>query len=90
MRVPTCVRKSRDISSFTAVRWFNTSTPERRQTSTASTHALTSETLKLRQFLLDYRKQKELAEGIGAEEEEEEESSDAGKSNLSANLKCCL
>ncbi|KAB5546693.1 hypothetical protein PHYPO_G00074940 [Pangasianodon hypophthalmus] len=53
------------------VRWFNTSTTDRRQTST-STHTTTPETLKLRQFLLDYRKQKELAEGIGAEEEEEE------------------
>lgn len=87
MRVPTCTCKSCDLSSFTAVRWFSTSTPEHRQTSIASTHTPTPEILKLRQFLLDYRKQKELAEGIGAEEEEE--SIDAGKSNLSVNLTSC-
>lgn len=69
--------------SFTAVRWFSTSTTECRQTSAASTHTPTPETLNLCKFLLDYRKQKELAEGIGAEEEE---SGNAGKSNLSANL----
>ncbi|KAK3519173.1 hypothetical protein QTP70_020000 [Hemibagrus guttatus] len=51
------------------VRWFNSSTTDLRQTSTASTHTPNPETLNLRQFLLDYRKQKELAEGIGADDE---------------------
>lgn len=72
------------------MRWFDPGATERKQTSTASTHASTPETLNLRQFLLDYRKQKELAEGVGAEEEEEEEeSADAGKSNSSASLVWC-
>lgn len=73
------------------MRWFNPGATERKPTSTASTHTSTTETLNLRQFLLDYRKQKELAEGVGAEEEEEkeeEESADAGKSNSSASLVC--
>ncbi|XP_060749364.1 TELO2-interacting protein 1 homolog [Tachysurus vachellii] len=57
-------------------RWFNSSATDLGRTSTASTHTQDLQTLNLRQFLLDYKKQKELAEGIGAEEEEEEESGD--------------
>lgn len=79
---------------FTAVRWFNTCGAEHKQRSTVSTPTPTPKVLKLHQFLLDYKKQKELAEGVGAEEE----SSDAGNSDLSANptllpiylFYCCL
>ncbi|KAF5896821.1 TELO2-interacting protein 1, partial [Clarias magur] len=59
------------------VRWFNSSTTDTPTISPSSAHTPTHETLNLCQFLLDYRKQKELAEGIGADEEEEEESGDA-------------
>lgn len=70
-----------NILCFTAVRWFNTGGTECRQTSTASTPTPTPNALKLHQFLSDYKKQKELAEGVGAEEETD----DAGNSDLSAN-----
>ncbi|KAI5609229.1 TELO2-interacting protein 1-like [Silurus asotus] len=56
------------------VRWFNTSAANRRKTSIARGNTQTSEALNLHQFLLDYRKQKDLAEGIGVEEEEGAES----------------
>lgn len=69
------------------VRWFKASTIGRRQTSTASTRTPTPEMLNLRQFLLDYRKQKELAEGIGAEEEEESSDAEAPRSEAAPEVK---
>lgn len=61
-----------------AVRWFPPSLgkmggpPSRRDESSGAEPAdMTA--LDVRQFLLEYNRQKELAEGIGAEDEEEEE-----------------
>lgn len=54
-------------------RWFP---PSRANTSdSANTGPITAhkEVLNIRQFLLDYRKQKELAEGIGVEEDDGED-----------------
>ncbi|XP_072552810.1 TELO2-interacting protein 1 homolog [Salminus brasiliensis] len=50
------------------VRWFPSRAGDGRQPP-AVAHTRKPEPLDLRQFLLDYKKQKELAEGIGAEEE---------------------
>ncbi len=52
---------------FTTVRWFPA--PMGRQ-KTPSKETQNTESVNLRQFLLDYKKQKELAEGIGVEEED--------------------
>ena len=41
--------------------------------------------LDVRQFLLDHSRQKELAQGIGAEEEEEEEQQEPGKDLCAVN-----
>ncbi|XP_066526224.1 TELO2-interacting protein 1 homolog [Hoplias malabaricus] len=51
------------------VRWFQSSAKAPRQHS-ALAHNQKPELLDLRQFLLDYKKQKELAQGIGADEED--------------------
>ncbi|KAG9269261.1 hypothetical protein AMEX_G16266 [Astyanax mexicanus] len=59
------------------VRWFPSSARGHKQPSTI-TQTQNPEPLDLRQFLLDYRKQKELAEGIGIEEE------DPGETDMSS------
>lgn len=55
------------ITCFTTVRWFPTTMKP------SSKETQNKECLDLRQFLLDYKKQKELAEGIGVEEEDPNE-----------------
>ncbi|KAI4879146.1 hypothetical protein NFI96_004153 [Prochilodus magdalenae] len=51
------------------VRWFPSSAEDHGKPPTVP-HRQNPEPLDLRQFLLDYKKQKELAEGIGADEED--------------------
>ncbi|XP_062871338.1 TELO2-interacting protein 1 homolog [Trichomycterus rosablanca] len=52
------------------VRWFPSSTGEHSESSRVTSHTNNPAPPNLQQFLLDYRRQKDLAEGIGAEEDD--------------------
>lgn len=59
------------INLFTLERWFPSSA--RPRSTGSGTISTQKEVLDIRQFLLDYYKQKELAEGIGIEEDDSED-----------------
>lgn len=59
------------INLFPLERWFPSSA--RTRSTGSGTISTQKEVLDIRQFLLDYYKQKELAEGIGIEEDDSED-----------------
>lgn len=58
---------------FPLDRWFPSSCAKNSKSTSTGQTSTHKEVLNIRQFLLDYRKQKELAEGIGIEEDERED-----------------
>lgn len=61
----------------TVVRWFPFTCSRTGESSRHKQTCSDQEVFNIRQFLLDYRKQKELAEGIGIEEDDTEDLGEA-------------
>lgn len=61
------------IIFFSLDRWFPSSRAKTCKSASTGQTSAHKEVLNIHQFLLDYRKQKELAEGIGIEEDDSED-----------------